>query len=321
MQLDMGLMTLEDVCQASLQFINQLAGKKQIKVLFTFDEQVRIIEGDERRLKQILVNLLSNAVKFTPEGGQVALEVQGDQAQGLIRFVIRDTGIGIDTKTIPHLFKPFVQADSSLSREHEGTGLGLALVYRLTKLHDGSITVESELGQGSQFTITLPWIAYNFNDQAAKTGLGPLSVEEIHSYLLQQYSEDSPPLVLVVEDNQANLMALVDFLKTLNFRVKVAQNGLEGLELAKAYHPDLILMDIQMPGMDGLEATRRIRAVTELKSVPIIALTALTMPGDRERCLAAGITDYISKPVKLKQLGEIICSHLSGSGADEKQTE
>jgi CheY-like chemotaxis protein len=116
-------------------------------------------------------------------------------------------------------------------------------------------------------------------------------------------------------------MALVDFLKTLNFRVKVAQNGLEGLELAKAYHPDLILMDIQMPGMDGLEATRRIRAVTELKSVPIIALTALTMPGDRERCLAAGITDYISKPVKLKQLGEIICSHLSGSGADEKQTE
>jgi signal transduction histidine kinase len=148
---------IDDVCQASLLFIKQTSQKKQIKVSSAFDNHVNVIRADERRLKQILVNLLSNAVKFTPEGGRVGLEVAGDEAQGVVHFTVWDTGIGVAEAEMKRLFEPFVQIDSSLSRQHEGTGLGLSLVYRLTEMHGGSVAVESKVGEGSRFTVSLPW--------------------------------------------------------------------------------------------------------------------------------------------------------------------
>jgi signal transduction histidine kinase len=145
------------LCQRSLEVLTPLAQKKQIAVALQLDPAIQMICGDERRLRQILINLLSNAVKFTPDGGQVGVELSGDCMQQVVRLTVWDSGVGIAEADLPRLFKPFVQLDSSLTRQYEGSGLGLALVARIVELHGGSISVTSTLGQGSRFTVVLPW--------------------------------------------------------------------------------------------------------------------------------------------------------------------
>jgi len=287
----------QDVCQASLLFIKQVAQKKRINVVTTFDPAIDIIQVDERRLKQILVNLLSNAVKFTPEDGQLGLEMTGDKADGVVHFTIWDTGIGIAPEDLSRLFRPFEQLDNRLSRQYEGTGLGLVLVYRLVELHGGSVAVESAgIGQGSRFTVSLPW---------------RVSENELSGSPLVQ-TESSPAhgspsaVVLLVEDNEVNIATLAAFLQVKTYQVLTARSGIEAIERAWTERPDIILMDIQMPGMDGLEAIHHLRADSALNRIPVIALTALAMPGDRERCLAAGANEYLSKPVRLKKLTQLI---------------
>ncbi len=157
LSLEIDTVSVNDVCQVSLQITLDAAHKKQIRVSTTLDHAVETIQADERRLKQILVNLLSNAVKFTPKGGSIKLEVNGDAKNGLVYFSVQDTGIGIAEEDIKYLFDPFVQLDGGLNRAQEGTGLGLSLVHRLTELHKGRISVESQIGKGSRFTISLPW--------------------------------------------------------------------------------------------------------------------------------------------------------------------
>lgn len=149
--------SVQALCQTSLYMTQELAHKKQLHIAFVLDPAVEMIQADELRLKQILINLLSNAVKFTPEGGKIGLDVQGDDKQQIVHFTVWDTGVGIAEKDKANLFKAFVQLDGSLSRMQEGTGLGLFLVYRLTQMHGGSVSVTSEVGQGSRFTISLPW--------------------------------------------------------------------------------------------------------------------------------------------------------------------
>jgi signal transduction histidine kinase len=156
-KLDIIPVSAPNIAQASLRLIRQLAIKKRIKTLSNYDDQVNIIQADERYLKQILLNLLSNAVKFTPKGGTIKLEIQADIENNIVNFIVSDTGIGIAHKDMEFLFKPFVQIDGGLSRAHEGTGLGLSLVYRLTKLHGGTVSVDSEIDKGSRFTVSLPW--------------------------------------------------------------------------------------------------------------------------------------------------------------------
>ncbi|HEX9922797.1 MAG TPA: ATP-binding protein, partial [Anaerolineae bacterium] len=304
-----GLMEVNNICQASLLFIKQIAHKKQIKISSVIDSSVDLLQADERRLKQILVNLLSNAVKFTPEGGQIGLEVEGDTDQGVVRFTVWDTGIGISTEDMQRLFKPFVQIDSSLSRKQGGTGLGLSLVYRLTEIHGGSVTLESKVGEGSRFTVSLPWTSSSDNELVNDRGasITPAATEPL------DINYHSSALVLLAEDNETNIMTVRDFLQANGFKIIVARNGAETIDRARAEKPDIILMDIQMPGMDGLEATRQLRADPELARTPIIALTSLAMPGDRERCLAAGADDYMSKPMSLKRLVEMIKTHLQPS--------
>ncbi|MBP1468500.1 PAS domain S-box protein [Candidatus Chloroploca sp. M-50] len=293
-----------DICETSLVFIKEPAMKKGIKVEFDLDPQVVIVRADVRRLKQILINLLSNAVKFTPSKGQVTLQVRGDVEHQTLDFTVIDTGIGIDPEDLKRLFTPFTQVDSSLTRGHEGTGLGLALVMELVELHGGSVKVASDVGAGSTFTVCLPW--HNaFEKRTPKTDTR--SLERLASgQSSEQNQAQSLGKILLAEDMETNIMIISDYLESLGYAIITAANGQQAIERAQEHVPDLILMDIQMPVMDGLEATRRLRADARFATVPIIAITALTMTGDRERCLEAGATDYISKPIKLKQLGEMI---------------
>ena len=272
-----GPIVVEPLCQSALRLVKETAQKKQLRLAIEFDESVETMVSDERRLKQILVNLLSNAVKFTPQGGTVGLEVIGDRAGREIRFTVRDTGIGISPDDLLRLFQPFVQLDSRLSRAYAGTGLGLALVKRLTTLLGGQTLVESEPGVGSRFTIVLPWV----RESAAIEQETPPAKEPTSGNV----ADDPAPsaLVVLVEDNPLNARGLCDFLCFKGFQVEWASNAVDGIALTQQLHPGLVVMDIQMPGMDGLEAIGRIRRLPDVGHVPIIALTALAMPGDRER--------------------------------------
>jgi CheY-like chemotaxis protein len=384
------------------------------------------------------VNLLSNAVKFTPEGGQIGLEVVGVPASHEVRLTVWDSGIGISEEGLDILFEPFVQLDSRLAREFSGTGLGLSLVQRMMDLHGGSVSVESELGVGSRFTVSFPWqgsqaMPLSFNkDQTSATKISaifplalvvddsPAATEQLKRYLnelgievitnsngdnlvaqvislrpdiifldilfpntsgwellgnlkaqpktqvipvvvasvideqenvlaaggvdcllkpvtrqqldvvlqrvaaaqdvakqaaqslthLEAQATAVRPRILLAEDNEANVNTFSHYLNAKGYDIIVAGNGREAIELALKEVPDLILMDIQMPQVNGLEAIKEIRAAGSVKDIHIIAVTALAMPGDLEKCLEAGANDYLSKPVSLKGLLERIQQQL-----------
>jgi PAS domain S-box-containing protein len=302
---------INEITQASLAFVKNLALKKSIKLSYQIDPIVSKIYVDARRVKQILVNLLTNAVKFTPEQGQVSLQVLARADEHLIQFAVIDNGIGIAQKDLVRLFQPFEQVDSQLNRQFEGTGLGLALVKKLTDLHGGSVQVESEVGRGSCFTINLPWRKESGVQQKQAELIESLS-ERAPSQLSFTASEQivDRGCILLAEDNMSNILTIGEYLETHGYHVIVAHDGVEALEKAQENNPDLVLMDIQMPGMDGLETTRRLRMDARFANTPIIALTALAMPGDRERCLQAGANEYMTKPVSLKRLRTTIQEQL-----------
>jgi PAS domain S-box-containing protein len=302
--LDINKVNIHEVCQASLRMVKQLAQKKNQEINLNIEDAVRMIWADERRLKQMIVNLLSNAVKFTPENGQLGLDVHGNDKMGLIEISVWDNGIGIQEVDLARLFQPFVQLDSGLARESTGTGLGLVLVSQMARLHGGSIKVASEPGKGSRFTITLPWelaVAQTVADKLKTTG----------KLWLKAANYKNKKHILLIEDTVEVVMMIQDYLETVGFEVTTAQDGFEGIHQAKLIHPDLILMDVQMPRMDGIETTQKLRADPKFKYVPIIALTALAMPSDRDRCIAAGMDEYISKPVNLRVLIKTIQKCLS----------
>ncbi|MBI4783083.1 MAG: response regulator [Oscillatoriophycideae cyanobacterium NC_groundwater_1537_Pr4_S-0.65um_50_18] len=434
LELTLQTISLPSLCDSSLSFVEQQARQKRLQLTCELDETITEIEADQRRLLQVLVNLLSNAVKFTPDGGHVKLEVQQHVPQEAVAFRVSDTGIGIAPTQLRQIFQPFVQMDSSLARSYEGTGLGLAIVQRLVDLHGGSIQVESEVGQGSCFTVLLPWhplthqesisveqmplieskmqqvlvvedsspaasqikrymaelgaksvvhptgkgalnvalrvkpdmivldlllpdcsgwdvlrelkahpqtqtipilVISVVDEQAHSLELGaaahllkPLSRQTFYRALTQIFAQVQPPSpetaliiaaaevanapkILLAEDNEANITTLRSYLEAHAFQVLLARNGLEAVQMTQQFQPDLILMDIQMPVMDGLEAIHRICAEGNTRNIPIIALTALAMPGDAERCLETGATAYLAKPVKLKHLLETITQLLA----------
>jgi PAS domain S-box-containing protein len=301
------------ICTTSVSMIKQAAQDKQIEVVSQCDPEVVFLEADALRLKQILVNLLSNAVKFTPEKGNVSLRVRGDAAGKVVYFIVSDTGIGISTADIERLFEPFIQLDSRLARQYNGSGLGLALVERLTKLHGGRVSVKSEEGKGSQFVIALPWVTES--DGQTETGIDWLVTSaESSAEIAVVAAETTPPLVLLAEDNDINIATLYDFLEYRGCNIIIAHDGVEAIAKATEHLPDLILMDVQMPNMDGLEATRRLRQDQRTVNIPIIALTGLAMSGDRERCLAAGASDYLSKPFQLDDLITTMDAQLALAG-------
>ena len=297
---------LNALCRSSLAFVKSQAAKKSITILYNNETSLPYLLADPRRLKQILVNLLTNAVKFTPEGGQVTLQVRADVEEDLVEFSVIDNGIGITPQDLRRLFQPFVQVDSKLNRQYEGTGLGLALVQKLTDMHGGSVHVESKIDAGSRFTVRLPW--------GQKMGLQQSSAGPARESLVGHAEKLDMPadvyadrrLVLLGEDNMASILTIGEYLKSHGYRFIDGHDGLEVIEKAEANDPDIILMDIQMPVLDGLEAIRRLRMIPRFVTTPIIAITALTMPGDRERCLEAGANEYMTKPVRLKLLKQTI---------------
>jgi PAS domain S-box-containing protein len=309
MELDFTVAAIAPLCQASLTFVRQQALKKRIQLTSTIPSQLPDMRMDERRLRQVLINLLNNAVKFTPEGGQVSLEISSYQApqdqMPWLRLQVRDTGIGISSENIAKLFQPFIQIDSALNRKYDGTGLGLALVKHIIDLHGGNVGVTSEEGVGSCFWVDLP-----YSDAGTVALPSQPSTPMPEAIALPTGKQ---PLILLAEDNPANINTLSSYLRAKGYRVLLAGNGREAIAMAKDQHPDLVLMDIQMPEMDGITAITQIRAETPLAQIPIIALTALAMEGDRDRCLAAGATDYLSKPVRLKQLTSLVQTLLSNT--------
>ncbi len=420
--------SVHDLCYSSVSFVQQMANEKDIEVGVEVISAVEFVAVDALRLRQMLINLLNNAVKFTPKGGKVNLIMTVDAENHHLQVQVIDTGIGIAEADIPKLFQSFVQIDSRLNRQYNGTGLGLALVKRLLEVQNGSIEVSSVIGEGSCFTLTLPYqpvTGQKSNHEAKSVGLTDLAANSIDDYpdllptaledmltvplpklnpsdlpfnspllkapldgsfnpladsvmqddvsqftfydephrgihsessqsileahsilngtslvlmsqdthqvaseptkpsLVDHQGTDIPivnsnntsdaavPLVLVAEDNEVNIKTFVSYLTYVGYRILVAHNGMEALHLAKYHKPNIVLMDIQMPDMNGLEAITAIKSIPELQHIPIIALTALAMPGDQERCILAGANAYLAKPVTLKQLGTTITKLLN----------
>ncbi|BBC22385.1 PAS domain S-box protein [Pseudanabaena sp. ABRG5-3] len=307
---------IHQLCQSSVVFVNQQAIQKQIQLKLNIASTIPDLIIDERRIRQVLINLLNNAVKFTQSGGRINLDVALESKANLninddnnagnvnywVTFTVTDTGIGITPEDLKKLFQPFIQVDSALNRKYEGTGLGLALVKRIVELHGGYVYASSEFGVGSRFTIALP-----YNSDHLPPNLTELTNISIESMTLSVNDEDkiAAPLILLAEDNEANIITISSYLQAKGYRLIIAKDGKEAVDLVISEQPDLVLMDIQMPGMDGIEAIKQIRS-RNFTDLPIIAVTALAMTGDRERCIEAGATDYLSKPIKLKQLAATI---------------
>ncbi len=250
---------------------------------------------DGRRIRQVLVNLIGNALKFT-EKGSVTVTVRA--ATGLdrlgLRFEVVDTGIGIAPDVLPRLFEPFHQADPGISRRYGGTGLGLAISKAIAKRLGGSIRAVSQVGKGSSFTFDAP------------VRPAPIEVVPERQAAKEAIPTDKRHQVLMAEDNEVNVMVTAAMLRRLNCDVDIARNGAEAAERARQRPYEIIFMDVMMPDVDGLEATRRIRAMRPAKRPYIVALTAGVMPTDRERCVAAGMDDFVPKPVQLEEIRSAI---------------
>lgn len=286
---------LQDVLDNLSNVISAKLEEKALDILFKISSDVPyFLEGDALRLGQVLINLVSNAVKFTEQGGvnvEINVHSQNNQ-QAYLQFSVRDTGIGMTPEQLAHLFESFHQADGSISRRYGGTGLGLAISKQLVELMDGNIHVESELGKGSCFSFEMV-----FNK--AKNQIPQKQVQTAF-LTTQKLSQIRGAKVLLVEDNVINQQIAHEFLEQLFIQVDIANNGLIALKKVAQHEYDLILMDIQMPVLNGLDATKQLREAGY--TLPIIAMTAHAMTGDKEKSLAAGMNDHLTKPIEIEKL-------------------
>lgn len=296
--LDVAPLSLHDVFQQVIEFSSVPAKQAGVDVIFKFDPRIpKTLMGDSKRLKQILTNLMGNAVKFTHEGSIRVSCVLQERTHDMVRVsvTVSDTGIGISESQISTLFKAFSQGDVSRTRQYGGTGLGLAISKELVSLMGGVINVESHQGEGSAFSFSI------------LLGLAPADVTEIVEKPTAQPSERlKGQRVLLVEDNVINRLIARELLEQCEIIVDEAQNGEEALEMIRQNPYDLVLMDIQMPLMDGLTATRYIREDPRFDRLPIIAMTAHAMKADYQESLAAGMQEHVTKPINPELLYETI---------------
>jgi PAS domain S-box-containing protein len=316
LDLNLQAVAVGPLCESSLALVDVQARKKHIQLKTILPFQPPSIYADAGRMRQVLLNLLNNAVKFTPDYGQVTLEViyppvSSDQAPNHLRLMVTDTGIGIAPGDIDRLFQPFVQIDSALNRQHEGTGLGLTLVKKVVDLHGGQVAVTSEVGVGSCFTVDVPIAPASLEPVPETRSPQPEDRQPQAPPVAKRVATSDPPLILLAEDNGANGLMMKNYLESQGYRLVIATDGAQAVHLTTVEKPDLIIMDIQMPNLNGIEAIKAIRAHAPGQDIPIIALTALVMQGDREKCLAVGANEYVSKPVRLKYLQQMIAQLLS----------
>ena len=272
------------------------------------------ISTDAARVRQLLINLIGNAVKFTEKGGvTVTASLERNDSKYLLRIEFADTGVGIASEKIKQIFEPFSQGDTTVTRLYGGTGLGLTISRRIVKLLGGSLEVESELGKGSKFTL---YLNCGSLEQVKMLSQPPSTAND---------EVDSPPIVikpngnsakiLVVEDGETNRRLIRLMLQRRGFNVEIAENGQVGIEIAEVSEFDLILMDMQMPVKDGYSATKHLRRAG--LTIPIIAITAHAMSGDREKCLQAGCTDYLNKPILEPELFAKISEYLEAPASTQ----
>ncbi|MCX6218839.1 response regulator [Spirosoma sp.] len=303
-KIEAGMIQLESIpfsiqmLTASIKAMCQgAATDKGLQLIVEIDPNLpTVFMGDPTRLTQILLNLINNAIKFTKQGSVTLLIEQGERTTSAsvpVRFIVQDTGIGMATEVLPTIFERFQQADKFTTRYYGGTGLGLNIVKSLTELQKGFVGVESTLGQGSRFTIEIPYV---------------LAKEQINfnqPHILTPSSNQRAVRVLVVEDNLMNQKLVLQVLKHLGYQGRVADDGRKAIEILQNNTFDIILMDLQMPVMDGYETTRYIRSKINA-TVPIIAMTAHALPSEKEECLKAGMNDFLSKPFQIEELQLLI---------------
>lgn len=304
-----------EIAESVVSDCDARAKQKQNRVSIELSDRVpRIVEADASRIRQILLNLVSNAVKFT-ENGNIKIEIdvvcrEGNLAQ--MSFRVIDTGIGIPEDCHATIFQPFVQADGSRTRCHGGSGLGLAVSMKLTQLLSGELTVSSEPGKGSTFTLTVPCTILDASP--CRRPEAPVNTPETTP------TPDLPPLegtprIMVVDDNVVNQKLMLNILQRRGFEVVIAGNGAEAVSLADSVQLDVILMDCQMPVLDGYDAARKLREQKRTSRsgapIPIIALTANSMAEDRERCKEAGMDGFLAKPLNVRQLFSELDQYLS----------
>jgi signal transduction histidine kinase/DNA-binding NarL/FixJ family response regulator len=291
--------------EAVASALSPLAATKNLDLVVKLPPSLPPARADPDRLRQILTSLIGNAIKFTDEGGHVL--VCAEDHPESVAVIVVDSGVGIPEEAQEKIFQEFYQVDQTLVRRQGGTGLGLAIARRLARLMGGDIVVESVLHRGSRFSLTLPRAA------------PPAS--EVEPPVLPAASAPAlPATVLVVEDNEDNLFTLRQILARRPLEITTALSGRQAIERCRQQLPDLIIMDVQMPGMTGLQATGAIRALPGGAEVPIVALTAQAMKGDRERILAAGCDAYLSKPVQPNELISVVDQLLRRGAADETIT-
>jgi CheY-like chemotaxis protein/HPt (histidine-containing phosphotransfer) domain-containing protein len=296
--------TVDALLARATALVTDGARRKGLALTVDRGDLPHALRGDALRLSQILVNLLSNAVKFTSRGS-VALRcdvLSHANGEWTIRFSVRDTGVGISPESQARLFSPFEQADGSTTRRFGGTGLGLSIARELVQLMGGVVGVESAPGRGSEFWFTAKLQTSGTHEQAVPTP----HQAAVASRGVEQTLKDRHrgARVLIADDNRINQELATELLRLVDLQVEVADNGRIAVDMARRGGFDLVLMDMQMPEMDGLEATRLIRTVPELDSTPIVAMTASAFGADRDACLAAGMNDHIGKPVNPATLYE-----------------
>ena len=299
--MESGPVDLASVASAAIRALHPTASARKVEILSSLPP-VPPIAGDEGRLQQVIWNLLSNALKFTPKGGTVTVRVAN--VGSIVRLTVQDTGKGIDSEFLPHIFEPFRQADSSTTRSHGGIGLGLSIVRTLVELHGGVVSAESEgANRGATFTVELPVL-----ESAPTIAATEHDVPERSRPAYEGELTVLPDVtVLVVDDQDYTRDVVAAIIRLTQARVHVAASVREGLKLLDEHEPDVVICDIAMPQEDGYDFVRTVRAQTGPSSeTPIVALTAYSRPQDRIRALDAGFNEYLKKPVEPTELVETI---------------
>ncbi len=284
-----------DVCTAALRLVEPLAAEGFLNLELDLHPDAPAVVADRTGLVEILVNLLSNAINVTSAGGSLGLRVS--KSDRYVKFTVWDTGPGIGEEDLSRLFEPFTQLGNGGAGRNGGAGLGLALVKRLALLHNGDVAVESELGVGSRFSVLLPAAEAATSAASSQTETGRGAAGHL----------------LIVEDHDTNAIALSQFLESEGYFVEVAGDGRSAIEIVNAHSPDAVLLDIRLPDISGLEVLRILRSKPDQRLLPVIAVTALSLQGDRERCMQAGATAYLTKPVDLDELTDTLKAVLAGS--------
>jgi len=301
---------IRELCYYCLSIMEERAKSQGLALKSEIDPQVNHFIADQRRLCQMLLNLLSNAIKFTPSG-EVTLIVKKEPKGTL--FTVTDTGIGIDHEDISALFQPFSQLDSKLNRQYQGTGLGLVLSRRFAQLHGGDLTVQSQVGVGSKFTVYLPDLSlrnltnnsYQYQQQEEIT----LNNSREELVLIEEGIAQKRP-ILLVENNDKNALILQNYLKVLNYQVEYLSSSIGFLEQVRLIKPGLIILNVFLADdQPGLELLKMLRSQKDFAHVPVIMLTSIAIKSERERCLAAGANDYLSKPIGVAKIESILSQY------------